>query len=620
MKHFISIIFIYLASQSQLLAKVNNTFTYDNAPTALYGVHELKLPGNLDLAYAFTNGNKTVYVHGFYDGNGYTRARFYCDKLGTWSWFNNLGETGSFEVIASPLKGKLKASGKFFTRDNGEVFISIADTGYHLFNNNKTSFTDFKKYIDDIENHGATIVRIAVAGSIHYVECSGSNDVNLINSLYNSNGTEFNYTNFNIDDERVKWMLENHPDLQIQLILLGANDNTLYSKNRNALLQYMIDRYSAYPNIIFLVHNDAFYDYTTKGTEKRTIARDALTKLNASDPFGTLRTTGFVRLDTPERQNFMKWYWDDFIKENSTYMHLETRGDVSADNMNVFRQHDNSVPIVNMEDLYEGCDVVSNHHEIYANNEERFFRRGHWSWILSGSGFAYGGNWWSSEAYSSATSQLKGMDDLKYIGNFFKDNIIDYSEYLPDDSMASNGFNGIDRVQAMKNSKNYVLYTPVNRDIVIDELQPYLGYTYTWMNPTTGVYLPFKEVIENTFIFPDMHEFSYDGVLFVKAVDKPTIPKNIDISNIQSHTVDFNFNAGDVYVAGYKIYINNKLVVTVDSNTEKYKVTGLNSNENYLIVIKAYNAGGESEGISFTFKTKQEDYAWLPAIYHVILY
>jgi len=608
-----------LVLQSQLLAKVNNTFTYDNAPTALYGVHELKLPGNLDLAYAFTNGNKTVYVHAFYDGNGYTRARFYCDKLGTWSWFNNLGETGSFEVVTSPLKGKLKASGKFFTRDNGEAFISIADTGYHLFNKNKTIFTDFKQYIEDIEHHGATIVRIAVAGSIHYVEHGGSNDVNLINSLYNSSGTEFNYTNFNIDDERIKWMLENHPDLQIQLILLGANDSTLYSKNRDALLQYMIDRYSAYPNIIFLVHNDAFYDYTTKGTKKRTIAREALSKLNASDPFGTLRTTGFVRLDTPERQSFMKWYWDDFIKENSTYMHLETRSDVAADNMDIFRQHDDSVPIVNMEDLYEGRDIVSNSHEIYANSEERFFRRGHWSWILSGSGFAYGGNWWSSEAYSSGTSQLKGMDDLKHIGNFFKDNTIDYSKYFPDDSMATNGFTGINRVQAMKNLQNYILYTPVNKDIIIDELQPYLGYVYTWMNPETGDYLPFQSVIENTFIFPSMYGFNYDGVLFVKAADKPAIPKNIFISNIKNNTVEFHFNTSNVNVAGYKIYEKNKLVAIIDSQTSKYEFTGLNSNENYIIIIKAYNAGGESGGVSFSFKTKKEDYNWLPAIYHITL-
>ena len=620
---YLGILLLYVLISIQLLASEDNTFTSGAEPTALYGVHEIKVNGSGNIIFSFTNNGQTTYVHGFHDGSGHTRARMYCNRIGMWTWYTSEGDHGSFEVLPSTLKGKLKTSGNLILRDNGEPFISIADTGYHLFNNDYTSFSEFKQYITNIVNKGATIVRIGVAGSLYFAECEGTPEVNLIDSLYSGSG--FNYANYDRDDRRIKWALEHYPDLQIQLILFGHNDSTLYNKNRDALIQFMVDRYAAYPNIFFLIHNDAFYDNSSSGTKKKAIASHALMRLNYIDKFNTLRTTGFLRLNSDTRVHLMKKHWDLFIKEHSTYMHLETRGDLAADKMDTFRQHDANISILNMEDIYEGCEQVLDYNYFYANNEELFYRRGSWSWILSGGGFAYGGNWWSSLPYNDASPQLRGMDNLIHISSFFKDNNLEYQDCIFDDNIASNFHSGKDRAQAMKNDDSYVIYTPKPMDIAIPDLDMNIRYRFAWMSPVTGYYSVFQDVTSKIINYPSgSYGFDQDGVLLLKRIEVPMAADNLVASNISMNSAELLFSDNAVNEEGYRIYRDGILVATIESNTTKHKLTGLSNNTSYTYSIKAYNANGESIATTITFKTKKDpsdpDYKWLPAIYHNILY
>ena len=296
------LIFI-LTISTQLFAQtsVTNTFSTGTQSTALFGVHEVEVPGDstTQITFTFTNGSKASQVRGFYDNGSVIKARVYCDTLGTWNWESSTGQKGSFSVIQSVLKGKLRSQGKFLVHDNGTPFISIMDTAYSLFNFTDedegttfyTTYEAFTAYVSDAAEFGATMLRAGAVGSINYSE-SASIPVKLDNYYEDTSYNSFNYKNFQSDDQRIQWMLENRPTMQIQLILFGGTlkyrgtDDELWplgTDKRLKLLQFMVDRYSAYPNVNFLIYNDVDYVFA----ENRSIANEAGNFLVDNDPFNT---------------------------------------------------------------------------------------------------------------------------------------------------------------------------------------------------------------------------------------------------------------------------------------------------------------------------------------------
>ena len=335
--HWPILIFI-LAVSTQLFAEtpVTNAFSTGTQNTALFGVHEVEVPGGStsQITFTFTNGSKTYQVRGFYDNGSVIKARVYCDTLGTWDWESSTGQGGSFSVVPSVLKGKLRAQGKFLVHDNGTPFISIMDTAYSLFNFTDedygttfyTTYDAFIAYVSDAAEYGATMLRVGAVGVTSFSETitiPGKLDNYYADTSYNS----FNYENFQSDDQRIQWMLENRPTTQIQLILFGATqlyrspDNELWplgTAKRLKLLQFMVDRYSAYPNVNFLIYNDVDYAVAVN----RSIVNEAGNFLVDNDPFNTLRSTGFLRTEDFDTS----FYW-------ANYYHLETRSDLSADSL-----------------------------------------------------------------------------------------------------------------------------------------------------------------------------------------------------------------------------------------------------------------------------------------------
>ena len=99
---------------------------------------------------------------------------------------------------------------------------------------------------------------------------------------------------------------------------------------------------------------------------------------------------------------------------------------------------------------------------------------------------------------------------------------------------------------------------------------------------------------------------------------KPKKPTNISATNIETKGVTLRWNDQAIYETGFKIYQGTKLIATLSSNTTKYVVKNLNPRETYIFKIVAYNTTGNSVAANISITTK-DDYAWLPAVYHVIL-
>ena len=103
-----------------------------------------------------------VAVDGFYDGGQIFKARAYAGELGLWRWrsrSNNPGldgKEGSFRVVPSNLKGKLRihsSDPRQFAYDNGAWFLHIGDTCYRYLVADEPKW---QEYIDQAAESGIT--------------------------------------------------------------------------------------------------------------------------------------------------------------------------------------------------------------------------------------------------------------------------------------------------------------------------------------------------------------------------------------------------------------------------------------------------------------------------------
>ena len=108
----------------------------------------------------------------------------------------------------------------------------------------------------------------------------------------------------------------------------------------------------------------------------------------------------------------------------------------------------------------------------------------------------------------------------------------------------------------------------------------------------------------------------------IKVSANVTIPNKIaKVITFDNHAYSsiLKWNKSDKGTVGYKIYLNNKLVADIDATENSYSFNGLNPESEYEYSVIAYNSAGESEAVSGSFKTKEDDYAWLIPVQHNIL-
>ena len=341
MKYLYAFILVYLSIFPVEVSATN--FTRGTETAQKFGVHEISLTGDgtvlnpfdtpCQITFTLPTGSTTT-VNAFYDGGNTWRARCYVREAGSYSWISVSSKdsgldnnSGSFSAVDSDLRGKLKNhpnDSKALATDDGKWFLNIGDTPYYLFHDDHSKWQEF---IRDSWDKGITLLRASMLGSLKDWDRLFDND----------NHNKLDIGNFQTNDTRLLWMLDNYPDMYVEFIIFGkcntgwAGDETLWhnlsSTQHSRILRYVVARYAAFPEIIWEVVND--YKYSSTNPNNVAMANEVGNYLMNNDPWSHLITTGGIR-------------GADFYFANAewaTLFHLETLDALPADQVQDYKDY-----------------------------------------------------------------------------------------------------------------------------------------------------------------------------------------------------------------------------------------------------------------------------------------
>jgi hypothetical protein len=467
------------------------------------GVYEvaLKSDGEINdpylgskLTVTFTRPDGSlVTVDGFYDGGRTFKARAYCDAVGQWSWKSASDQaglddkSGSFQVVASPLPGKLRRHSddpRQFAYDDGQWFLHIGDTGYRYV---APTEPRWQAYFDQAVELGVTKIRVWF--------CQGRHDVQ---NLLTKDRRGLNLSYWQEIDRRLLYALGRAPHVQMQLIPYGEDGPELnrYGAGDPAaqlIAAHAQARLSALPNVQWTISNDRLMlrdgrqpasPHQVPAAVIDRIGRD----MAAREPWGTLltnhqsRRSGYAFVDSP---------WSDIIT-------LHDLDQVAGEVILKYRPQAER-PVVLDEDRYE-CYRPPAH-------PRYFFRRLMWASLLSGGHATYGGlrtyepydgKQQGVQGYQDArrAGVLKGgADDFVHIHRFFADAGLALVGMEPNDAMGGN--DGL-AVKVIAGEKAIIAYlqnadsrTPETANVAETQATcrlslPPDGWRIRWYDPRTG--------------------------------------------------------------------------------------------------------------------------------------
>jgi len=465
-------------------------FTSGDGPARKFGVHEIVLAGDATGANPFdtlatvrfvppSGPASAKTVHAFHDGGGAWRARVYVTEEGTWTWSSACAKDpgldrkeGAFSARGSHLRGLLKvhpSNPRQWATDDGKWFLNLNDTAYPLFNGTAGDgqpipFADFTEYVKDAAAQGITSFR---AASIFYID----DDAQAWKKFFfeDAEFSRFRLEHFQRTDARLRWMLDHHPDLYVQFILfprgsLWGKDEAVWQTFseavRERLLRHMVARYAAYPQIFWLVVNDAHYG--PEFPRHNAMAREVGKFLKDKDPWGHPVSTG------PARNRGFHFADEDW----ATYLHLEHEHDLGAAECRKYASHPK--PVFLGEDRYE--------HDHGSKRDPAFMRswqrRLFWAWLLSGGSANYGGRFWTLHPYRQSGTRvaknpkngvafpkgLEGLDSVPHIPKYFAERKIELSRFEPASELVSDtsgGGTGSGAPKAMRSgAEDLLIYHP----------------------------------------------------------------------------------------------------------------------------------------------------------------
>jgi hypothetical protein len=443
-------------------------FTSGRETAAKFGVHEVMLTGDGSVANPFDTivtvqftppsgaaNARTVWA--FYDGENSWRARLYPSETGSWSWSSSCrtdaklhGRSGSFRCEESKLRGRLlihpKNPRQWITED-GRWFLNLNDTAYFLLcahdgRGDPVSDEVARRYVRDDVSRGITSVRCFLGS-----RGAGYEDTpDQWKQWYFPDGTRdrFRLDKLQNADRRLRLLLDDYPEVAVQLILFPlegyARDDRYWTAlkppQRERLMRYLVARFAAYPQIFWLITNDAHYG--EKFPNNNAMARQVGAFLQKNDPWQHPRSTGHAR-QLPFAFGAEDW---------ATYVHIEDKHDLGA--LQYGQYHKFAKPVFLGEDRYE----QDHGPRLDPANMRYWQRRLFWAWLFSGGSANYGGRWWSVQPYSEIGTKavtfknrpnvtfrtpLTGLDSVKAIRDYFEARKIELSDFEPDHSLASGG-------------------------------------------------------------------------------------------------------------------------------------------------------------------------------------
>ena len=469
----------------------DNNFTRGTETSKQYGIHEITLIGNgsvtnpfdTDCQVTFTPSSgalNAITVKAFYDGGDTWRAILYISETGQWQWQASStndpildNQQGAFESIPSTLRGKLK---KHHNNDyqwetaGGQTFLNLNDVGYILFNP-YISDEDFQQFINDSWDRGITSVRIGGCGG--YREWAPENKTPpRSNWCWDGpvHKDRFNIAQFQKTHERLEWLLNNKPDMYVQLIMFGkprTGDWTgIPQEDRELTIDYLIARWAAWPQVFFQIANDIEHTYGDDADEHLIFYREIGRYLYDHDPWDNLRSAGSKRRELNQLTTSEDLIWHNYI-------HQERYSQLDAEVIDGFSPY--PVHTFLGEDWYEDFTGDTG---VSITDPAYYYRRLFWSALLSGGSPAYGGYYQDIIPYSE--SSYTGLDDIEFIKEFIEINNLDLAEFTPDDDnvkmrddqiVGEGGNNGPSRVQCSRKGDNeFIIYHPnaTDGELLID--------------------------------------------------------------------------------------------------------------------------------------------------------
>lgn len=233
-------------------------FTSGNETAVKFGVHEVVLTGWEDVANPFDtiatvtflppSGDKQAKtVHAFYDGDNTWRARVYVSEAGAWKWSAHSetdqrldAKEGFFTAGDSQLRGRLlvhSRNPRQWMTEDGRWFLNLNDTAYFLLCTHDAGgepipSEDFSAYVRDDVAQGITSMRCFLASASKGFLAADNTDRHRWYDIFaNESLTHFRLETLQNTDRRLQWLLNEHPDVYVQLILFplgsryGADDS-----------------------------------------------------------------------------------------------------------------------------------------------------------------------------------------------------------------------------------------------------------------------------------------------------------------------------------------------------------------------------------------------------------
>lgn len=469
-------------------------FTTGTDSAVKFGVHEIALTGDgsagnpLDTVAMVTftppsGATRAKTVCAFHDGGNTWRARLYVSEVGKWNWSSTCksdagldGKNGTFLAEDSKLRGRLLPHPKnprHWSTEDGRWFLNVVDTAYLLLSPKDSSGQsipeeDFHAYVRDAEDRGITSLMTTLITGRGSVPGDGG----WTGSYFADAGsTRLRLDHFQDSDRRLRWLLDHHPNIGIELILFprGAGygrDEQFWKKltveQKERLLRSVVARYAAYPQLFWLIANDAHYgkDFPNNNAYVREVGA----YFQKRDPWQHPLSTGHARhLDFA----FGDEGW-------ATFIHLENAYDLGASQY--AKHHRFAKPVLLGEDRYE-----QDHPNKLDPIDMRYYqRRLYWAWLLSGGSANYGGRWWVLHPYAQTgkrptlnprpayktsphTTALAGLDSVRFIKEYFVRRKIELSDFETDSALARdpNGGPDVRTPKLMRRGhEEFLLYLP----------------------------------------------------------------------------------------------------------------------------------------------------------------
>lgn len=434
-------------------------FTEAGATAVRFGVHEIALTGDGRAANPFdaiatvtftppSGAANAKTVAAFFDGEKTWRARVYVSEPGEWKWSSQCatdgslaGRRGAFTAAGSTLPGRLLPHPKnprHWMTENGRWFLNLNDTAYFLLcardgNGGPVTDDDARRYLEDDVARGITSVRCFLSSRADGFVESPEQWRNWF--FADASLDRLRLENLQVADRRLRMMLDTNPGVAVQLILFPlegyARDERFWAAltavQRERLLRHLVARFAAYPQLFWLVVNDAHYG--EKHPNNNALAREVGAYLVRHDPWQHPRSTGHAR-----RLPFV-FGGEDW----ATYIHLEHAHDLGAGQYAAYDAF--AKPVFLGEDRYE-----QDHAERDPLDMRYWQRRLFWAWLLSGGSTNYGGRWWAVHPYSETSGRptayhgrkavvfdrpLVGLDSVRVIRDYFARRGIELSDFSP---------------------------------------------------------------------------------------------------------------------------------------------------------------------------------------------